>query len=194
MNIDILMNSDNDTIKEEVSIINKDLINIYNDTMKDFRTDLLYDSEIHGLKHNIRVSIYTLLIVNQGNYSKEDLQILLEAAKYHDTGRINDEDDLAHGKRSSDMMSFLSNRYSDVDMNYLKSIVEAHSIPDAKRDIITKKNKLDNIGRYHKLLNVLKDADALDRVRTADLDVTFLRTEKGKDLEPFAKELYKIYH
>ena len=31
MNIDILMNSDNDTIKEEVSIINKDLINIYND-------------------------------------------------------------------------------------------------------------------------------------------------------------------
>ncbi len=194
MNIDILMNSDNDTIKEEVSTINKDLINIYNDTMKDFHTDLLYDSEIHGLKHNIRVSIYTLLIVNQGNYSKEDLQILLEAAKYHDTGRINDKDDLAHGKRSSDMMSFLSNRYSDVDMNYLKSIVEAHSIPDAKRDIIAKKNKLDNIGRYHKLLNVLKDADALDRVRTADLDVTFLRTEKGKDLEPFAKELYKIYH
>ena len=194
MNIDTLMNSDNDTIKEEVSKINKDLINIYNDTMKDFRTDLLYDSEIHGLKHNIRVSIYTLIIINQGNYSKEDLEILLEAAKYHDTGRINDEDDLAHGKRSSDMMSFLNKKYSDVDMSYLKSIVEAHSIPDAKRDIIAKKNKLDNIGRYHKLLNVLKDADALDRVRTDDLDVTFLRTEKGKELESFARELYKIYH
>ena len=194
MNIETLLNNDNIIIKEEVSKINKDLINIYNETMKDFYTDLLYDSEIHGLKHNVRVSIYTLIIVNQGNYSKEDLEILLEAAKYHDTGRINDEDDLAHGKRSSDMLNFLSRKYSDIDMNYLKSIVEAHSIPDLKKDIIAKKNKIDNIGRYHKLLNVLKDADALDRVRTDDLDASFLRTEKAKELEPFARELYSIYH
>ena len=194
MNIDILLNNENDTIKKEVSNINKDLINVYKNNMKDFKTDLLYDSDIHGLKHNLRVSVYTLIIVNDGNYTKEDLQILLEASKYHDTGRVDDEDDLAHGKRSSDMLGFLNKKYSDVDMNYLKSIVEAHSIPDSKRDVIAKKNKIDNIGRYHKLLNVLKDADALDRVRTNDLDVTFLRTEKAKVLEPFARELNNFYH
>ena len=193
MNIDILLNSDNDIIKEEVSKINKDLIKIYNSTMKDFRTDLLYDSDIHGLKHNMRVSIYVLLIVNDGKYSKEDIEILLEASKYHDTGRVNDEDDLAHGKRSSDIIEFLNKKYSDVDMKYLKSIVEAHSIPDSKKDIIFKKNKLEDKERYHRLLDVLKDADALDRVRTDDLDTSYLRTNKSKELEAFARELYNYY-
>ena len=193
MNIDLLLNSDNDIIKKELSKVNKDLIKIYNNTMKDFRTDLLYDSDIHGKNHNIRVSIYTLIIVNSGKYSKEDIEILLEASKYHDIGRVNDEDDLAHGKRSSDILDFLNKKYSDIDMKYLKSIVEAHSIPDSKKDIILKKNKLDDKERYHRLLDVLKDADALDRVRTNDLDTSYLRTEKSKELEAFARELYSCY-
>lgn len=184
---------DNEIISRELDTIDSDLVPIYNSVMTDFNRDLLYKSEMHGFNHNVRVSLFVLILSSSESITKEDLAILLEAAKYHDTGRNNDNDDIEHGHRSASIISFLSTKYSEEDMAYLKAIVEAHSIPDSDKDKMIPKYKLQDVNRYHRLLDVLKDSDALDRVRNDDLDPRFLRTGRAKELVSFAYELFNIY-
>ena len=42
-------------------------------------------------------------------------------------------------------------------------------------------------------LKVLKDADALDRVRLGDLDTSYLRTDVATGLVGLAEDLYQVY-
>ena len=186
--------SNNRVLAKELDKVNKNLIPIYFDIMNDFNTDLLYKSEIHGVNHNIRVSIFVLLISSSLNVSKEDFAILLEAAKYHDVGRSNDIDDFLHGTISCNKIGFLKSKYNHNDMSYLEAIIEAHSIPDSIRDRMIRKHNLKDVNRFHRLLDILKDADALDRVRTNDLDTSFLRTKRARELVRFSYELYDKYN
>ena len=183
----------NKLLARELSKASKDLLPIYYEVMNDFNTDLLYQSEIHGVNHNIRVSIFTLLIASSLDVSKEDFRILLEAAKYHDVGRCNDKEDYIHGCRSCDKIGFLRSKYNHIEMSYLEAIIEAHSIPDSIKDRMIRKYDLKDVNRYHRLLDILKDSDALDRVRTDDLDTSYLRTKRAKELVDFSYELYDKY-
>ena len=185
--------SDNEIISKELEKLDNDYLKVYCDIMNDFRRDLLYVSDIHGINHNIRTSIFTLVISSSEKLPIEDFALALEGAKYHDTGRINDFEDYYHGKRSSEIIDFLREKYSEEDLSYLKAIVEAHSIPDKEKDKMIDKYKLQDKERYYRLLNVLKDSDGLDRVRINDLNPKYLRTEKAKELPDFAYELFENY-
>ena len=72
------------------------LIDEYVNLMKNIKKDLLYQSTIHGINHNIRVSIFALLICIFENIKLEDFKLVIEAAKYHDIGRNNDLEDEVH--------------------------------------------------------------------------------------------------
>ena len=171
----------------------------YNDTylemIKGIKRELLYVSHCHGINHNIRVSMFVLLICINENIPLNDFKIVLEGAKYHDIGRNNDLTDDAHGKRSAMKLDFLSDKYSDEEMNNLKTIVQCHSLDDSLFDSIAKKNKVKDIDRCRIMFNILKDADALDRVRLDNptIKIEMMRTTTAKELIPFAYELYEGY-
>ena len=60
-------------------------------------------------------------------------------------------------------------------------IVHWHVPPDHEAPVMTTE------------LQVLKDADGLDRVRLGDLDPTFLRTDVAPELIDIAQDLYDSY-
>ena len=171
------------------------LLDDYKQLMSDFNTKILYKSNIHGINHNIRVAFYTFIIYTVEKINKDDFKIVIEAAKYHDIGRINDCEDKTHGKRSSESLNFLINKYSDEELNILKSIIECHSLNDIELINITNKNGVKDFNRCKKLLEILKDSDGLDRVRLEYpfVNVDYIRTNTAKRLILIAYKIYNNY-
>jgi len=171
------------------------LLSEYKQLMNDFNTKILYKSDIHGINHNIRVAFYTFIISTVEKISNDDFKLVIEAAKYHDIGRINDREDKTHGQRSSESLDFLKNKYSNEDLNVLKSIIECHSLNDEELINITNKNKVKDFDRCKKLLEILKDSDGLDRVRLEYpfVNVDFIRTNTAKKLILTSYEIYNNY-
>ncbi len=103
---------------------------------------------IHGIRHQLRVSLYIWLLVQYYNIKikNEDLIELLQASLYHDLKRKNDNTDKKHGMRSA---KWIKKNYNYIDNN----IIEAISNHDSKTD---------NNDIYTVLI---KTADALDRYR-----------------------------
>lgn len=163
--------------------------------MKNIESDRLYKSYIHGINHNIRVSIFALIISVYEAIPLEDFKLIIETAKYHDIGRSNDSEDKDHGLISSKNIKFLKDTYNEEEMIYLRTIIQCHSLNDDLFYEIASKNKVDNIERCKKMFNILKDSDGLDRVRLEYPLVKneFIRTETAKKLIPFAYELFENY-
>lgn len=104
------------------------------------------------------------------------------AAATHDVGRIDDGIDLEHGTRSAKWIkNNLSDQMSPELLDKVTYIVHWHVPPDAEAPVMTIE------------LKVLKDADALDRVRLGDLDISYLRTDVATGLVDLAEDLYQIY-
>ena len=110
---------DNEIIMRELEGLDDDYVKIYCDYMNDFDRSILYKSDIHGLDHNIRTSIFTLIISSSERIPFDEFKMLLDAAKYHDIGRINDYLDNDHGRRSSERIGFLSAKYNEEDLSLL---------------------------------------------------------------------------
>lgn len=103
---------------------------------------------IHGIRHQIRVSIYIWIIIHYNNVNIDDNECiqLLQAALYHDLLRQNDNTDLEHGKRSA---IWIKKQYPYIKEEIINSIVNHDRL-------------INNITLYDKLI---KTADALDRFR-----------------------------
>lgn len=143
--------------------------------------DVIIANGIHGINHNNRVAIHSMIIAkNEGllnnDIDSKTLDLLISAAYYHDIGRkkgpITDNYG-PHAKNSSRKikkinLTYLNGQsYSEEDRKILQAIVEAHEAKDKKMDKICKKYKIEpqKIEYTKQLMNILKDADALDRVR-----------------------------
>lgn len=176
-------------------IYNSKLKETYINQMKNFNTEILYKSDGHGINHNIRVCFFAYIISTNENISPRDFELIIEACKYHDIGRINDVEDEFHGYRSANKLIFLQDKYTEEEMNYIKTIVTTHSRKDKEFDKIAIKNKIKDINRCKKLHEILKDSDGLDRVRLhcPYVNIKYLRTTTGKRMIPFAHELYSNY-
>ncbi len=168
----------------------------YNVLLQEIRSlneDILYDSDIHGYSHNVRVAILITGIAILEGVSLEDYIILIKSALYHDIGRINDDVDKDHGKRSAEMLSTLDIDISEEDKKYLELICLFHSIDD--KYIEYEGHPGIDWRRLKILTKILKDADALDRIRiSADcLNVNYLRTKAAISLVPATYELLANY-
>lgn len=172
--------------------------------IKNINTSVLYKSDIHGISHNIKTLIYAFIICIEKGLDYDNIKIILDACKYHDVGRKNDFEDKYHGERSSNKIDdivkteeFYKNKNY---LNLLKAIVEIHSKDDREENNIIAKYQVD-INDFKQIYSILKDADALDRIRLSmrvpiakGLDVRYLRAEESKKLVKFASQLNTIYY
>lgn len=134
---------------------------------------LFHQSEIHGIDHLSRVLQLQELISNA--QEKEGMILNREALRWaaglHDLGRFDDGIDPDHGCRGGEWIKY--NMASTISPNIFESVIYLvtwHNIEDSQ------------IPRMTNEMAVLKDADALDRVRINDLDPARLRFEVSKGL------------
>lgn len=163
----------------------------------------LYTSFIHGINHNERVLFLAYLLSLQCGIDEVHLRIVLDASKYHDVGRVNDFVDPSHGERSAEAIIELvdSSIYEDKEnVALLQGIVELHSLEDSDADYVMKKYGITDKKTFYTLFSILKDADALDRIRitymqdtVSCLNPTYLRIPYSKQLLLVAHELNEFY-
>ena len=158
-------------------------------TFRELKREELFRSPVHGEGHIERVILLGAVCAMERGLPERDVQLLLFACSYHDTGRLSDWLDVAHGRRSAYKVGRITGLTGD-ELTMVMAAVEAHSRRDADMDGI-----LDSYGprdpeRYRQLALLLKDADGLDRVRLSDLDVSYLRTPQAVQLADFARWLF----
>jgi len=195
--------------KKQIKEIKKETVKIYNYKMiknllrsypnldvidncfNNINEYLIYDSYIHGRNHNERVLMHSIILSALLNIDRESLKIVVYAAMYHDIGRVNDIEDKSHGKRSADKINELVLDLNNEQMNILKAIVCCHSLHDSEFENVCKEYGIKDIDLCKMLFNILKDSDALDRVRLEYpyIKIELLRINYSLSLIKFAYEL-----
>lgn len=157
------------------------------------RISTLYDAygrandEEHDAEHTLRVLFDALLLVQvQGiDLTKKESHQLCDAILYHDIGRTNDDVDDSHGAKSKDI-------YYDAapECNSATAfLIEYHCLDDRKALKALKASNIRDKERVWLLYTILKDADALDRVRFGmrAVDPKYFRNEMAHKLLPTAQ-------
>ena len=176
-------------------IQSSNLSKYYCNHIKQINEKLIVDSDVHGVSHIVRASIYVLILSVLENMSLEDFKLALDSIIYHDIGRVNDIDDEMHGYNATKKLGFLENNYNIEDFNTIKFVIESHSLDDNKDYEILKKYDIIKENRALRILKIIKDADALDRVREYPyLNIKYLRTDSSKRLVSFSCELFNSYN
>lgn len=183
----------------------------YLDIVSKIKVERLYKSKIHGIYHSEKVCLFAFIIAKGLNLNEVDMQIIIDAALYHDIGRQNDSNDTIHGFSSAYLIDSVidSDIYKDANnLKTLKAIIDSHSVNDNKSDKsfsyyfeVFDEEKFKNhpmYSRFELLNKVLKDADGLDRNRFVDgycfgLDERFLRLPQSKKLINLSREINDIY-
>lgn len=171
--------------------------------IKKIKDKFLYKSVFHGLHHSEKVFLFAYIIGKYNNLSNVDLEILTDAAIYHDIGRIDETEDSFHGLNSAKNISKVVNSeiYKDPqNLAILKAICDGHSRDDKYLNLVAGDYEISesNLPRFEKLLKILKDADALDRTRfmktsLAALNEKYLRSDFSKQLVQLANTINEEY-
>jgi len=190
-----ILNKENINYSKITSDINKSkLTKYYIKIIESYNPNIIKQSDIHGISHVIRTSFFILILSTLENINIKDFKILVESILYHDIGRTNDIDDERHGYEATKKIDFLKDKYNENDYSLITSLITAHCIDDNLYQKVADYYKINDTKRFYKLLCILKDADALDRVREYPyVDIKFLRTNHSKELLPFAYELFYNY-
>ena len=152
----------------------------------------LNPESIHGVLHAKRVLLLAYIIGLYEELDDNDMEIVLNAAKYHDIGRTNDNYDEMHGILSFNKMFQLELVDKEMeDIHILQFIMENHCIDDKKGLANLEKYPIEDKNRAIRLYQILKDADGLDRVRLGDLDINYLRLPISKRLVLVAQQTYR---
>lgn len=147
-------------------------------------------STLHGVLHTYRVMYHVVELGKAHKYSVRDIKTTLCAAFIHDMSRRHDELCYAHGKWAIEekLPSFLAEfkeyGLKKKDIEALSTAVEYHSLPQ----------ELSQSHLHYKITALLKDADALDRIRLGEggLDPSYLRLKHSKNFVEQGVRLYKI--
>ena len=177
---------------------------IFQNIMSNVKETYFIQDSVHGLSHNERVTLMACYLGIKEGLNDNELENLLYAALYHDIGRkvipkgtrgIGE----SHGFESARILEensdeLLPNKNKE-DIKVIKSLCMAHSVNDDKIEEKLKDNGIILDTKVLKLINILKDADALDRVRLlhSGIDEKYLRTETSKNMIEFSRILYKGY-
>lgn len=188
-----LLQQENSTLTPEIkSLKNWNLWPVFEYYVKALKKECLYQSHIHGVNHIERVLLFGGLIAMQNECCEEDTRLLLTACSYHDIGRIDDSLDDDHGRRSSEKLPSVVSLPAE-DMAIVQAAIYAHSIDDSKMENVMTSLSITDRQRALNIAKMLKDADALDRVRVYDLDPNYLRFPCSCQYVDFAYDLYTYY-
>lgn len=165
-----------------------------------------HDSRLHGVAHTQRVHIHTQRLAEMLGWADDDARLALRAALLHDIGRWHDGVDPWHGASSATraeqcgLVADLRQAESDVVLFAVKyhSRSDKRAVASLDEWSVQRGDEGDEEDRpdpYRALrvLWLLKDADALDRVRlpfNEGADPNMLRHPEAVGLLPFAEELF----
>ena len=187
------------------SIVESPQFNIFEGIVNDAQESYFVRDQVHGINHNYRVCILAMAIAIKEGVSDSELKVLIESALYHDIGRKT-ETGKEHGIESARIIeenkATLAQKFNYNQFAMVKFLCAMHSGADekSKPEEYEKEFKehaeqfgISDMNQARKLLNIMKDADALDRVRLprfGKLDSERLRTESAKDFVQAAKDLF----
>jgi HD superfamily phosphodiesterase len=130
---------------------------------------------MHGVAHTGRVMVHAVELARAVGVAPWELQAVTLAALWHDAGRTHDGRDDLHGAKSAGKAVGLS-LHRGVEARVLETALHAvtfHSTDDEDGEAGIR--WLADPAAALRVLRILKDADALDRVRFSGLDTTYLR-------------------
>ena len=145
-------------------------------------------SIIHGQSHVSRVMVHAFRLIDATGWSEEALR-LWAAVYLHDLARTHDGVCYRHGGDAMKKFEtlhhvrdlFARGGVTDDDYPIIHTAVVHHSLP----------RELDRDHPHWRLTSLLKDADALDRVRIRDLDPRYLRHLQARGMVAFAQRLFE---
>jgi HD superfamily phosphodiesterase len=158
-------------------------------------------STLHGVSHTQRVHIHAQRLTGELGWAKPDAQLVLAAALWHDIGRTNDDDDPRHGAQSAarSVELGLPAALAPADADAVLFAIVWHCLSDegAEEDARRRHGarRLAEPERALRILWLLKDADALDRVRLQPweaADPAQLRFPCTAASLPFARKLFAV--
>lgn len=165
-----------------------------------------YYNNLNKQSHSERVLVYILYLSVMHKLSANDIVVLTDAAKLHDIGRNTPDSDLLHGQKSVGIIKFyhLIEYPSQSDYNALLAVIDAHSAYDKNIEGVLNKYDiaLNQYDRVKQLCFLLKDAEALDKVRFFTdsavntermLKTNLLKTTIAKQMVGMAFELNDYY-
>lgn len=145
----------------------------------------------HGKDHPLRVLMLVTFIVDELALGAESLETVYKAAAFHDAGRVNGQMDPVHGELGAKW--YRQHCGEDQKVEFL---IKYHSLDDeeAMQDLAKMDFAAQEKDELLLLYQILKDADALDRVRFkyyghGALDEKFLRLKISKKLVSVAYAL-----
>jgi len=165
---------------------------IFESFLKNLKREALFQSPVHGEGHIERTMLHGAFAAMDNDLSEEDTHLLLTMCSYHDTGRLSDWLDDAHGLSSTFKLPNLT-QYTGEYLEMMKAGIEAHSRADKDMDEILAQYAVTDMDRTRRLAKFLKDSDGLDRVRISDLDTKFLRNEAAVKRAEFSKFMFDVY-
>lgn len=141
---------------------------------------------VHGVKHSKNVFYLADILADSIDLSERERQILAVSSVFHDIGRVHDGEDRKHGFLSWEKLQCIpeyrsiTSHFCEKEIETIKCLICSHCIED-------KSFPLDDI----RLLQCLKDADALDRVRFGGLNPDYLRLDASQTLEFVARRIQR---
>jgi HD superfamily phosphodiesterase len=163
----------------------------------------LHFSRLHGVTHTQRVHIHAMRLLELLAWSRADGELVLRAALWHDIGRRGDGVEPEHGANSAARADELglTAALAPADAAVVRFAILRHSLSDRGAPGLAwelagcedEARRLAEPERALRVLWLLKDADALDRVRLGFgecADPRQLRHAETIGLIPFAAALY----
>ena len=146
-----------------------------------------HQSNIHGINHTYRVMYHVLQIASAVGLKREGV-VAFCAAYIHDLARLNDGYCTQHGAwASARKLHLYTNLFHEIglketDIENIEVAVTNHSIT----------KELEKENNSYVITALLKDADALDRIRLGDqnLDIRYLRFPESEKMVASAKEIF----
>lgn len=169
----------------------------------------------HKLGHIQKVLLFSQILAQNEGLDKNQTKLLLTSAAFHDCGRLKDRDNGLHGILSAKIAGdyFIQNNKNEYgidkdEIGIIKVAIEYHvihekapgQVDEIKLRELCKEYGVNNnkFEEVKQISAILKDADALDRLRFvsgSNLDTTFLRTKTAKKNEmiEFSKKINQEY-
>ena len=162
-------------------------------------------SRLHGPGHTCRVHVHAQRLLGQLGWPADDVDLALRAVLWHDIGRLGDGVEPGHGCSSAERADErgLSANLAPADAALVRFAIRRHSLADRGAEdeaarLAASQDQARRLAQPERALRVLwllKDADALDRVRLGfgeRADPRRLRRPEAVELIPFASALFAV--
>ena len=147
----------------------------------------VHQSSIHGQGHVARVMVHAFRLLRATGHHDETTR-LWAAVFLHDLARTHDGHCQVHGGNA--WKRFETEECLQRRVALAGITAEEHAVIATAVTMHSKSEDLERTDPHWRLTALLKDADALDRVRIWDLDPSYLRFKESRGMVGFAKELF----